>query len=219
MPAPLAKPPVHDKPVHPFYFWLLRVAKGLGRFIYRPQVFGTEHIPPSGTPLILAPNHISYGDAAILQTVSPRHLRFLVFEPIYYHRALNWVMRLMRTIPIMPGRSTGALQKAVEALQMNHVVCIFPEGEISRTGELHQLRRGVERLVAATGASVVPVRIDGLRMWGPAKKRGQATVRFFPPLPAGEATVENIAKFLLPPGQEAPIPAPPKAEKGREDGR
>lgn len=205
---PLLKAPIHDKPVHPFYFWLLRLSRRIMNFIFRPQVSGLENLPHEG-PVLLLPNHISYGDAALVQAASPRHVRFVAYEPIYYNPWINWVMRLMRAIPIMPGKSDTGLQATMEALAAGHVVCIFPEGGIARDGKLMDLRHGFERIAAATGVPVLPIRIDGLRVSGLPRKRGQVTVKFRKLLPAEDAKIENVRPLLMPDGQAALADAAP----------
>src|SRR4029077_7544710 len=80
---PAARPPAHTKPVHPFYFFLLRLERRFGNWLYQPQVTGLEQLPAEG-PVLLLPNHIGYGDAALMQAASPRHVRFVVYEPIYH---------------------------------------------------------------------------------------------------------------------------------------
>lgn len=189
------KPPAHTKPVHPFYFLLLRLARRFGHWLFRPKIIGLENLPAEG-PVLLLPNHISYGDAALIQAASPRHVRFVVYEPIYHQIGLRWIMRLMRTIPIMPGNSGGGLTATIEALEAGHVVCLFPEGSISRKGGLLPLRHGFERIAAATGCPVLPVRIDGLKVSGCPKKRGEVTARFTALLTAEQAKVDLVTAAL-----------------------
>lgn len=189
------KPPAHTKPVHPLYFWLLRLSRRLGEWIFRPKVTGLEQLPREG-PVLLLPNHISYGDAALIQAASPRHVRFVVYEPWYYQTGLRWIMRLMRTIPIMPGRSHDGLKATIEALEAGHVVCLFPEGGISRVGHLLDLKHGFVRIAAAARAPVLPVHIDGLKRSGLPRKRGEVTVKFRRLLSAPEATIETVTEAL-----------------------
>jgi 1-acyl-sn-glycerol-3-phosphate acyltransferase len=191
--------PAHTKPVHPFYFLLLRLSRRFGNWLYRPQVTGLENLPREG-PVLLLPNHISYGDAALMQAASPRHIRFVVYEPIYHQVGLRWIMRLMRTIPIMPGKSENGLKATIEALEAGHVVCLFPEGGISRVGKLLELRHGFVRIAAATGAPVLPVHIDGLKLSGLPRKRSEVTVKFRRLLTAPEATIEVVTEALQPDG-------------------
>jgi 1-acyl-sn-glycerol-3-phosphate acyltransferase len=197
-----ARPPAHTKPVHPFYFFLLRLARRFGNWLYRPQVSGLEQLPAEG-PVLLLPNHISYGDAALMQAASPRHVRFVVYEPWYNQIGIRWLMRLMRTIPIMPGRSETGLKAAIEALEAGHVVCLFPEGSISRVGHLLDLKHGFVRIAAATGCPVLPVHIDGLKRSGLPRKRNEVTVKFRRLLSAPEATIETVTAALQPDGGES----------------
>ncbi len=191
------KPRAHTKPVHPVYFFLLRLARRFGNWLFRPKVSGLENLPADG-PVLLLPNHISYGDAALIQAACPRHVRFVVYEPIYHQIGLRWIMRLMRTIPLMPGNSGGGLTATIEALQAGHVVCLFPEGSISRTGVLMKLRHGFERIATATGSPVLPVRIDGLKVSGRPVTRGAVTVKFGTLLPAEHAKVDVVTAALQP---------------------
>lgn len=201
--VPLAnREPAHTKPVHPFYFFLLRLSRRLGQLLFRPKVTGLDQLPREGGVLLL-PNHISYGDAALIQTASPRHVRFVVYEPIYHRFGLRWIMRLMRTIPIMPGNSGEGLKASIEALEAGHVVCLFPEGGISRVGHLIPLKHGFMRIAAATGAPILPVHIDGLKRSGLPKKRGEVTVKYRALLSATEANIENVTAALQPDGNES----------------
>ncbi len=194
---PAARIPTYAKPVHPFYFFLLRLSRRLGEWLFRPKVTGLDQLPREG-PVLLLPNHISYGDAALIQTASPRHVRFVVYEPWYNQAGFRWLMRLMRTIPIMPGRSENGLKATIEALEAGHVVCLFPEGSISRVGHLLDLKRGFVRIAAATGCPVLPVHIDGLKRLGVPRKRGEVTVKFRQLLTAPEATIETVTGALQP---------------------
>lgn len=189
------EPPAHTKPVHPFYRFLLGFARRFGNWVFRPKVTGLENLPADG-PVLLLPNHISYGDAALIQAASPRHVRFVVYEPIYHQIGLRWIMRLMRTIPIMPGNSGGGLTATIEALDAGHVVCLFPEGSISRKGGLMKLRHGFERIATASGSPVLPVRIDGLKISGLPVKGGEVTVRFGTLLSAELAKVDVVTTAL-----------------------
>ncbi len=176
---------------------MLRLSRRLGNRLFRPKVTGLANLPVEG-PVLLLPNHISYGDAALIQTASPRHVRFVVYEPIYHQVGLRWVMRLMRTIPIMPGRSENGLKATIEALEAGHVVCLFPEGSISRAGKLLDLKHGFVRIAAATGAPVLPVHIDGLKLSGLPRRRGEVTVKFRRLIPAEQASVEVVSEALQP---------------------
>lgn len=133
---------------------------------YRVKVQGMRHIPPHGGVLLLG-NHVSWIDWAIVQIACPRPVRFVMIESIYKLWYLNWFFKLFGTIPISGGTtSRGALDNVAEALQRGEVVCLFPEGIISRSGHLAEFRRGYEHACAKVDDSVVIVPFYLRGLWG-----------------------------------------------------
>lgn len=132
--------------------------------LYRIRIVGAEHIPLHG-PALLVCHHVSYVDGLLVAACVPRLVRFLVHRPIYEAIALHWLWRLMQAIPIAGGPEAPAvLAEARQALRQGHVVCIFAEGAISRTGNLLPFKRGFERIIAGLEVPVIPVHLD--RLWG-----------------------------------------------------
>jgi len=143
---------------------LLRLALGLlGRTFYRVTPVGLESVPATGGVLLL-PNHISYVDAVILQLACPRPIRFLVYEQIYRHGLLRWGLRLLGAIPISPKIARTAIETAVQALARGEVVCLFPEGALTRTATLQKLNRGYELIARRANVPVMPVWLENV--WG-----------------------------------------------------
>ncbi len=141
---------------------LLRVGGWFVRLFYRMEVSGLEHLPEGGC--LLLPNHVTWVDAILLQVASPRPIRFLVYEPIYRKPLLNPIFRLLKAIPVTSRRAKDSMKQAVEQVAKGEIVCIFPEGQISRNGSLLKLRRGYELVARASQAPVVPVWLD--QLWG-----------------------------------------------------
>ncbi|MEI8234425.1 MAG: AMP-binding protein [Verrucomicrobiota bacterium] len=141
---------------------LLKLAERLVRTVYRLHVRGIENLPQGGC--LLVPNHVSWVDAILLQAACPRAIRFLVYEPIYRNPLLHPLFRLLGAIPISSRKAKDALRAASARIQAGEIVCIFPEGELSRTGMLLRLRRGYELIAHATECPVVPVWLD--QLWG-----------------------------------------------------
>ncbi len=184
---------------------------GLGRFLggllYRVRVFGREHVPQGGA--LLLPNHSTWVDAVVLQLACPRPVRYLVFEGIYKIWWLNWVFRTVGAIPISQTRARSAIEGAVEAIQRGELVCVFPEGELSRSGNLLRLKRGFEAIARNAGGPVVPVFLDEL--WGsifsfdhgryftkwPKRLPYPVTVAFGEVMSPQEATVASVRERLL----------------------
>jgi len=179
-----------------FSLWLLT------HTVYRITIVGGDHVPFRG-PALLVCNHVSHIDGLLVGACVQRFVRFLVYRAYYEHWALRRFMTLMKAIPIASGRDAmGSIERAREELQNGHVVCIFAEGSISRTGNLLPFRRGFERIVQRLDVPIVPVYLD--RVWGsifsfkggrffwkrPARVPYPVTVAFGAPLPSTTSAAE-----------------------------
>ena len=118
------------------------IGLGIGRLIYRVRALGTENLPAGG--FLLLPNHISFVDAIVLQLACPRRIRFIVDQEYYRNRILHPILRIAGCIPITPRRAKDAMRAAADQIRAGEVVCLFPEGQLSRSGTLLRLRRGYE---------------------------------------------------------------------------
>lgn len=141
---------------------------------YRLKVIGFENLPTSGGVLLLG-NHISWIDWALVQMASPRQVRF-VMERGYYERwYLKGVLDLFGVIPIASGSSSDSLAEIARLLQKGEMVCLFPEGAISRTGQLSEFKRGYEKAVQGTEVTIIPFYLHGL--WGSRFSRSSGFLR------------------------------------------
>jgi len=138
------------------------VGLGIARLIYRVRATGVEGLPPGG--FLLLPNHITWVDAIILLLACPRPVRFIVDEGVYRNRFLHPVLRAVGCIPITSRKAKDAMREAAARIRAGEIVCLFPEGELSRIGSLLRLRRGYEIIARQAEAPVVPVWLD--RLWG-----------------------------------------------------
>jgi len=187
---------------------LLRLALGLvGRTFYRVTPVGLEAMPATGGVLLLL-NHVSYVDAVILQLACPRPIRFLVYDQIYRARFLHWGLRLLGAIPISPKIARTAIETAVNALARGEVVCLFPEGALTRTATLQKLNRGYELIARKARAPVMPVWLENV--WGsifsyygghffwklPRVVPLRVWLYFGAPITAAEATPEAVRRSL-----------------------
>ncbi len=130
---------------------------------YRVHVQNLENMPSQGAVLLLG-NHISWLDWAILQMASPRHVRFVMDKTIYQKWYLKWFLDLFQVIPISSSSSKEALNTINQALKQGHVVCLFPEGSISRNGQLGEFKKGYERCIDGVNGIILPFYLRGL--WG-----------------------------------------------------
>jgi acyl-[acyl-carrier-protein]-phospholipid O-acyltransferase / long-chain-fatty-acid--[acyl-carrier-protein] ligase len=152
-------------------YTVYKLPQSLVRFIvsyaighrYRLEVLGLNNIPETGGVLMLG-NHISWIDWGIVQMASPRPIRFVMIRNIYERWYLKWFLDIFNVIPISAGASRSALQDINDSLNNGDVVCLFPEGTISRTGQLAEFQRGYEKAAAETNAVILPFYLRGL--WG-----------------------------------------------------
>ncbi len=142
---------------------------------YRLKVLGFENLPTSGGALLLG-NHISWIDWALVQMACPRQIRF-VMEKGYYERwYLKGVLSKLGVIPISGGGSSAeSLGEIARLLQKGDLVCLFPEGAISRTGQLSAFKRGYEKAVKDTDIPIIPFYLHGL--WGSRFSRSSGFLR------------------------------------------
>ncbi|MFV0445301.1 MAG: acyl-[ACP]--phospholipid O-acyltransferase [Planctomycetaceae bacterium] len=135
--------------------------------LYRVRVSGEDQIPAKGGALLVA-NHISWMDGLLMLTSTSRMVRFLVYADYTQKPLLRWLANLFEVIPIKADGGARALvqslQSARQAVEAGEVVCIFPEGAISRTGQLQGFNRGMLKIVEGTGAPIIPAYLHGL--WG-----------------------------------------------------
>ena len=138
--------------------------------LFRVRVIGAERLPKTTGALIIA-NHVSYADAVIIGSLTPRWIRFLVWKPIY-DSSFKPIFDLLRAIPISqtsPRESLASLAKARQELEAGEIIAIFPEGQITRDGHLTPFKSGFERIVERKGkdeliAPIIPIWMEGL--WG-----------------------------------------------------
>jgi acyl-[acyl-carrier-protein]-phospholipid O-acyltransferase/long-chain-fatty-acid--[acyl-carrier-protein] ligase len=135
--------------------------------IYRVKVIGRENFPDK-TGALLVCNHMSFVDAALLIASTDRPIRFVMYQGIYDNPIVKPFAKMMKAIPISedlhPRDMIRSLHTASEALRQDEIVCIFAEGQITRTGQLLPFRRGLERIMKGVDVPIIPVSLDGI--WG-----------------------------------------------------
>ncbi len=139
----------------------------LTQTLYKLRVVGRHHVPAEGGALLVC-NHVSFVDGLLLSASIDRSIRFLVEEDYYNKPLLKPFMKLFGFVPIAqkapPRELLKSIRRAGEALDQGELVCIFAEGEITRTGQLLPFRRGYSRITKGRDVPVLPVQLD--RVWG-----------------------------------------------------
>jgi acyl-[acyl-carrier-protein]-phospholipid O-acyltransferase/long-chain-fatty-acid--[acyl-carrier-protein] ligase len=179
----------------------------LGHFFYRVTPHFADRLPASG--FLLLPNHLTWIDAIVLQLACPRPIRFIVFETYYKLPLFHTIFRCLGVIPISPTRAKDAMRAAIEQIEQGEVVCLFPEGELSRSGMLLRLKRGYELIARGAKCPVVPVWMD--QLWGsvfsfegrkfffkwPKRLPYPVTIAFGQPIPHAEASIALVRERFL----------------------
>jgi acyl-[acyl-carrier-protein]-phospholipid O-acyltransferase/long-chain-fatty-acid--[acyl-carrier-protein] ligase len=200
---------MQHSPPPAFTQWIVRfVGKALARLLYRVTPHGVDRLPKGG--FLLLPNHLTWVDAFILSLACPRPIRFIIYEDFYNERRLQPFLRALGCVPISEKRAKDAIRVASDLLKAGEIVCIFPEGELSRSGTLLRLRRGYEIIARQAKVPVVTAWMD--QLWGsifsfrggkffwkwPERwPRYEVTVAFSEPIPAREADIATVRQHLL----------------------
>ena len=183
------------------------IGRPLVRTFYRVTALGLENLPQHG--FLLVPNHISWVDALVLQLACPRPIRYIIDQEYYHKPILHPILRTLGCIPISGRRSHAAIRAADERIAEGEIVCLFPEGQLERTGVLLRLQRGFEVIARHANAQVVPVWLD--QLWGsifsfqggrfftkfPKRIPYPVTIAFGKPLQPKTADVAAVREELL----------------------
>jgi acyl-[acyl-carrier-protein]-phospholipid O-acyltransferase/long-chain-fatty-acid--[acyl-carrier-protein] ligase len=141
--------------------WILSVT------FYRLRVSGRTHIPDKGGALFVA-NHTSFIDALAVLAATDRHVHFVMSQDIF---DISWIKPIVKSMGVIPVSAAGgpakliqSLHAATDAIRNGEVVCIFAEGQITRTGQMLPFKKGFERIMRGVDAPIIPVFLD--RFWG-----------------------------------------------------
>ena len=185
----------------------------LVNLMYRIKVRGLENIPETG-PVLLVSNHVSFMDALVIGGSVRRPVRFVMDHSIFRIPILGFIFRTARAIPIAPAREDpDALQKAFDRIDAEladgEVVCIFPEGKLTRDGEMNEFKRGVEKILERRPVPVIPMALRGL--WGSffSRRGGKAAMTQLPnrfwsrievvvtaPVPGDDASATDLQRIV-----------------------
>ncbi|MBC2606220.1 MFS transporter [Pelagicoccus albus] len=168
----------------------------------------TEKLPREGGTLLVS-NHVSYADALLIWASSPRPVQFVGTDELLKYPLMKWVYRKFNVIPVSPRRAKDAVSKTVDALKAGGVVCLFPEGALTRTGMVMPFKKGAELIARLAQVPVVPLAIDGMwgsvfsfsdkpfrYRWGQPLRR-QVSLAFGDAVKFDQASVESLREAVL----------------------
>jgi 1-acyl-sn-glycerol-3-phosphate acyltransferase len=146
--------------------------------VHRVSTVDVERIPEEGAAVLVC-NHVSYVDAIVILAASPRPIRFVMDHRIFKTPILGFIFRTGKAIPIAPAHEDPWLMEkafvdVAHALHDGDLVCIFPEGKLTRTGEMNEFRGGIAKIVARSKVPVIPMALRGL--WGSVFSRDPSNV-------------------------------------------
>ena len=160
-------------PVLIYVVWLLPYATVrfvvwvISLLFYRIRVQGRENIPEKGGALLVC-NHVSRLDGPLLLLACPRPVRVIADVDFFKGPILSWIAKAYNMIHLNPSMGPKGILKALktarEAAENGELVCIFPEGELTKTGQLGEFQRGTIRILEGGRIPVIPVNLGGL--WG-----------------------------------------------------
>lgn len=135
-------------------------AKGLMAMLGWFRTYGKERVPRQGGLLILS-NHRSDCDPVAIQVACPRPIRFMAKSELFEMFLVKTVLRWLKCFPVKRGEpDRNAIKHSVTLLQGGECVCVFPEGQLTETGRLQELKPGIALIVRMAD---VPVICVGLR--------------------------------------------------------
>jgi 1-acyl-sn-glycerol-3-phosphate acyltransferase len=149
-------------------FFLRLVAWVLIHSVYRIKKQDLSNIPQEG-PALLVCNHVSFVDPVIILALGPRPIRFVMYYWFYELPIVKYLFRGLRSIPIASRRESPEVLQAArdsiaKSLDEGHLVCIFPEGGITRNGEIQRFQPGIDEILRRNPVPVIPLALKGL--WG-----------------------------------------------------
>ncbi|MCI0487838.1 MAG: 1-acyl-sn-glycerol-3-phosphate acyltransferase [Blastocatellia bacterium] len=168
------------------------IGRALFRLLFSVEYHGLENVPETG-PVIIAGNHPSYLDPALVGLPVKRTIKFMAWDALFKVPLLGQVIRAMGAFPvdIRRGKGEAAYREALRVLESGYALGIFPEGQRSERGPMGELRTGTARLAIETGAPIVPVTIGGaFRAWPKWRllpKPASIVVRYHEPVRLDEA--------------------------------
>ncbi|MFM7630991.1 MAG: MFS transporter [Alphaproteobacteria bacterium] len=160
----MAYPTLLNDALESALYWVMRR-------IYRVTLTGDGlhkgHFPPLKRPTVIVANHVTFIDGLLISMLAPKRVHFLVLAKFWKTPLTRFCLKVAGAISFGSGgvgETRQGLEAARQHLRQGGVVCLFPEGILSRTGHLYPFKRGVEALVEGLDVDILPIHLE--RLWG-----------------------------------------------------
>jgi acyl-[acyl-carrier-protein]-phospholipid O-acyltransferase/long-chain-fatty-acid--[acyl-carrier-protein] ligase len=157
---------------------LKAVLRLLCRLLFRVDIRGAANLPQAG-PLLVIANHESFLDGLLLGLFLPLRATFVVHTTVLNNPVFRILLSRVPHLAVDP-TSPLAMKKVIKLLEAGEAVVIFPEGRITMTGSLMKVYDGPAFVAAKTGATILPVRLDGAARSYFSRLSGNYPRRIFP---------------------------------------
>jgi acyl-[acyl-carrier-protein]-phospholipid O-acyltransferase/long-chain-fatty-acid--[acyl-carrier-protein] ligase len=139
--------------------------KDLAAFLFKSffglEVKGLENLPKPGERAIIAPNHVSLLDAALMHALLPSHSAYAIDTGMAKTWWVRPFLKLVNAYAIDPTKPLGT-RSLIQTVKEGKSLVIFPEGRLTVTGGLMKVYDGTAMIADKADAPIIPVRIDGL---------------------------------------------------------
>ncbi len=176
------------------------VLRLLLKLLFRVELRGDTSVFQNPRTLIVA-NHESFIDGLLLGMAMPVDAVYVIHRQIAEQRFFGFLLSFVPHITVEP-TSPLAIKQIIKLVETGQPVVIFPEGRITRTGSLMKVYEGAAFVAAKTGATVVPVRIDGAARSYFGRLAGVYPRKLFPKV-----------TITIQPRREIPMPDQPSAKQ------
>lgn len=141
-------------------------------FLYRLKIEGKENVPLKGK-IIVAANHVSYLDPPVLAVaIFPRKLHFMAKKELFKIPVFSSLISALGAFPVGRGSiDRQALKRAIEVLNKDEALALFPQGTRVREGSMEKIYDGASYLAQKTEALVIPIGIIGTEKVLPEGKK------------------------------------------------
>lgn len=164
------------------------------------RVWGRENVPNAG-PVVLVSNHQSYLDPILCGLGLGRELDYIARDSLFRNPAFGWFIRSLNAFPIQRGQADlTALRAVIQRLQKGRAVTLFPEATRTADGRIRPIKGGFELIARKSGATTVPVVIDGAFEAWPRQQMlptpGRIVVIYGPPISSEQAGKMSREEFV-----------------------